>query len=207
MVAKVIRDEKSPTFTLRCEKAKDAEEFDDLTLQVEYTEDSIYLSRHLEGQDRLEMIRAKVIAAVRDEPGASGNAIVKKVGGNRASILEAIRQAEIANRIYDTGSGWKVVPSGQEPPQNHHRGGVPERPDGASDSAAPDPGPLPEVSNGFRSRSSGPPESFRPAVPMQLADTGGGVGRQAGSPAGSPYGGSGGEPVDRGTTELGRWAQ
>lgn len=116
LMVKTQRDGNSPRLTLACEKAKDFEPWENLTLQREVVGSSCVLSLVQDAEPRDDM-RERVLAFVAEHEPVSQNGIEKGVEGRAADIRETIRALDRNNRIRRTGKGWiQVRPESPDAP-------------------------------------------------------------------------------------------
>ena len=149
IMVKTSRDSEGPRATVECDKAKDFEAWDTLTVHREILEGSCVLSL-VQDRDARDELRDRVYAYVAEHEPASGKAIEDGVGGKRDRVREQLRRLDANNRIRRHGNGWVTVRpeqrgeagrDGREPTDDPRPTGGPlrSRDPGASGAASPQP--------------------------------------------------------------------
>jgi hypothetical protein len=108
LMVKTRREGNSPRLTLACDKAKDFEPWDDLTMQRELVGSSCVLCL-VEASEARDELCERVLAYVVGHGPVSQNAVEKAVPGRAARVREALTSLDRNNRIRQTGKGWQVV--------------------------------------------------------------------------------------------------
>jgi hypothetical protein len=158
LMVKTQRDGNSPRLTLACDKAKDFEPWDALTLERELVGSSCVLSLVEDAKARDEL-RDDVLAYVSEHGPVSQNAVEKAVAGRAVKVREALTSLDRNNRIRRTAKGWQEVrPDLRDAP-------------GRTSSEAPDAECVPDGGKGTTSPPAGRTSCLRPANRVPTART------------------------------------
>lgn len=108
LMVKVERDRDSPRVTVKCDKPKDFEPWEPITLRREVVAGSCVLSP-VDFADARDDLRDRVLAYVVAHAPTSQNDVERHVTGRATDIRQAIRSLDANNRIRRTGRGFVPV--------------------------------------------------------------------------------------------------
>jgi hypothetical protein len=151
LMAKVVREGKSPRLDLSCDKMKDAEGWPDLPLRLEQLHGSCIVSLVAGSEEKRDDLHDRVLAFITEQGPASKRAVRGGVEGSNQRIDQALSALESGGLIHRIGDGWRACLSAPGTPRHGGHAGHGEEP-------CPQGGDVPKA----------PPAEARPQPPASV---------------------------------------